>query len=227
MKIKSLAIAAATLAVGAISSQAQAPVYSQNVVGYVNSTAPAGKYVFWCNPLTTGNDVLTNIFHGLPGSTQLSIWGGGGWTTYTYSAVQGHWKLGSTTNDNLVLKSGVGFFLYNATSAFTNTFTGAAAANTGGGTATNSLITGYSPVGSVLPYGDVVTNAATLNLTVGGSSSIQTWNVAAQAYDTPYVYSGVSHNWKVGSVTNNPTISVGQAFFLSPFTATNWVQTLQ
>jgi hypothetical protein len=224
MKIKTLAIAAATLAVGAITSQAQ--VYSQNIVGYVNSTAVANQYVMWCNPLTTGNDVLTNVFQGLPGGTQLSKWNGTGWTTYTYNVIKHHWLLGTATNDNVLLPPGTGYFLYNATTPFTNTFSGTIVANTGGGTATNSLTTGYIPVGALVPYGDVVTNGSTFNLTVGGGSVLQVWDVPLQKYD-PYTYNGVKHQWLVGTATNNPTVAVGQGFFISPNVATNWVQTLQ
>ena len=36
MRTKTLLLAAATLAIGVVCSQADAPIYSQNVVGYVN-----------------------------------------------------------------------------------------------------------------------------------------------------------------------------------------------
>jgi hypothetical protein len=226
MKIKTLAIAAATLAVGAISSQAQSPVYSQNVVGYVNVIYPAGAMVLSANPLTTGHDVLTNVLQGVPGASHLFYWTGSTWTTYTYSAVTHKWLSGAVDVSNTNLAPGIGFFL-NASSAYTNTYSGTIVANTGGGTATNALVTGLHPTGSLLPYGDVITNASTFNMTVGGASTIQIWNITNQTFDTPYTYSAVQHQWKQGAVTNNPTINVGQGFFISPNVATNWVQTLQ
>jgi hypothetical protein len=54
MRTKTLLIAAAALAVGIISSEAQ--VYSQNVVGYVNMTIPAGGFQIVGNQLLNGSD---------------------------------------------------------------------------------------------------------------------------------------------------------------------------
>jgi hypothetical protein len=54
MKIKATLIAAATLAVGVISSQAQ--VYSQNVVGYVNQVIPANSFQIIAGTLINGSD---------------------------------------------------------------------------------------------------------------------------------------------------------------------------
>ena len=57
---KTLLMAAAALAAGIITSQAQ-PVYSQNIVGYVNQTFVSG-YVNVANPLDNGGgNSLTNI----------------------------------------------------------------------------------------------------------------------------------------------------------------------
>jgi hypothetical protein len=53
---KTLLIAGAALAASIISSQAQT-VYSQNVVGYVNQTIPAGRYQIVGTQLITGSDV--------------------------------------------------------------------------------------------------------------------------------------------------------------------------
>jgi len=224
MKIKSLAIAAATLAVGAITSQAQ--VYSQNVVGYVNVIYPAGQFVMSANPLTTGNDVLTNVLQGVPGASHLYYWTGSTWATYQYSGVQHKWLNGVADVSNTNLAPGIGFFLV-AQSNFTNTYAGTIVASTGGGHATNSLTTSLTPVGAPVPYGDVVTNSSTFNLTVSGSSTLQTWNIANQTFDPVYQYSGVQHVWKQGTTVTNPVILVAQGFFISAQAATNWIQTLQ
>jgi hypothetical protein len=102
MKIKTLAIAAATLAVGAISSQAQ--VYSQNIVGYINQAVPANHYQIVGTQLITGSDALqTNgdlsseygngcissaIGNPIGGTnTQLLAWSGTSYVTlYYYNA---------------------------------------------------------------------------------------------------------------------------------------------
>lgn len=225
MKIKTLAIAAATLAVGAITSQAQ--VYSQNIVGYATVTAPAGKYILVANPLTTGNDTITNVLHGLPGATILYYWNGSGWLGYTFSAGTGNWTYSGNNVNNTNLPPGQGFFLYNPTKAITNTFSGQIVCNTGGGTCTNTLYTGYTPVGSLIPYADNPTNSSTVNLKVGGASLLQIWDVASQKYDGPFQWSGGSQSWQLSGVNTNLSLNVAQGFFISPNKQTNWVQTLQ
>jgi hypothetical protein len=118
---------------------------------------------------------------------------------------------------------GIGFFLYNSTTTLTNTWVGTVVANAGA-TATNSLPNVITPVGSLLPYGDSVTNASTINLTVGGGTQLQQWNVAGQKFLT-YTYQS-SGNWKRGTLTTNPVVQVAEGFFINASPATNWIQTL-
>ena len=61
---KTLLIAAATLAAGVISIQAQ--VYSQNIVGYMNQTLVPG-YANLCNTFDIGTgNTLTNMIQNVP-----------------------------------------------------------------------------------------------------------------------------------------------------------------
>lgn len=223
MRTKTLLIAAAALAATVISSEAQA-VYSANIVGYVNVVAPAGKYVLINNPLTTGNDVITNVIQGAPGGSTLNVWNGTGFTTYTYSALSKSWKNGATVGNNVPLSPGSAFFL-NTPTLFTNTFVGNVVPLVGA-SVTNSLVVGYQPVGSLTPYADVITNASTINLQVAGGSTFEQWNVSAQAFQPLFTYSALAHTWKQGSVATNPVVNVGEGFFVNPSSATNWVQTL-
>lgn len=104
MKVKTLLIAAATLAAGVISSQAS--VYSQNVVGYVNQTIPAGGFQIVGSQLLNGSDVNqtngninTTLINGFISSNDQStpddvptestnsalyFWGGSGYQTYYF-----------------------------------------------------------------------------------------------------------------------------------------------
>jgi len=225
MRTKILLASAAALAAGVLASNAQ--VYSANVVGYVNVVYPAGQYAMSANPLTTGNDVLTNVLTSTTGASTIAYWTGSGFATYQYSGVQKKWLNGAVDVSTSLVKPGFGYFIKAGGAGFTNTYVGSVVAATGGGTATNALLAGYQPVGETVPYSDVVTNAATVNLTVGGASLLLTWNQSGQAFDPTYQYSGVQHVWKVGSTVTNPPINVAQGFFISPTAATNWVQTLQ
>ena len=225
MRTKILLATAAALAAGVFASNAQ--VYSANVVGYVNVVYPGGQYVMSANPFTTGNDVLTNVIQGATGSSTMAYWTGSGFSTYTYSGPQKKWLNGATDESSQPLSVGTGFFIKAGGNGWTNTYVGSVVANTGGGTATNALAAGYQPVGEKVPYSDVVTNAATVNLQVGGASTMAIWDQGIQAYDPTYTYSGPQHVWKQGATTANPTINPAQGFFVSPSAATNWVQTLQ
>src|SRR5690349_8577884 len=99
MRTKTLLIAAAAMAAGVSASMAQV-TYSQNIVGYVNVTAPAGQYIMIANPLTTGNDVLTNVITAPTGASQVQIWNGSTFVGYTYSTLSKHWKNGAIIGDN-------------------------------------------------------------------------------------------------------------------------------
>jgi len=87
MRTKTLLIAVAALAAAVTSSQAQTTVYSQNVVGYVNITVPAGQLQLSGNQLDTGSNTLDNVFSG-PGlvSTKTSVleFNGVAYNQYTY-----------------------------------------------------------------------------------------------------------------------------------------------
>jgi len=91
---KTLLIAAAALAAGVITSQAQ--VYSQNVVGYINTTVPAHGYNLIANQLINGSDTsktnnsINTAFSGLTSdvngvnNTVLYLWNGSGYAVYQY-----------------------------------------------------------------------------------------------------------------------------------------------
>jgi len=211
---------------GIVSSNAQ--VYSANVVGYVNVSAPAGQFVLAANPFTTGDDVLSNVVQNVAGASTVNFWNGSGFTTATYKGGLHQWQLAGNINaDNTAVPPGVGFFL-NASATTNVTFIGSVVANTGGGTATNVLTGVTVPVGSLIPYVDVVTNTTTINLQVAGASTLNQWNVSAQAFQPTFTYKGGLHVWQQpGNVTTNPVIHAAEGFFLTPAGATNWVETLQ
>lgn len=96
---KTLLIAAAALAAGIISTEAQ--VYSQNVVGYVNQAIAAGQYQIVGNQMINGSDVsatngdinacLINGFVSSPNDPPSSssnsvifVWNGSGYAQYFF-----------------------------------------------------------------------------------------------------------------------------------------------
>jgi len=221
MKIKSLLIAAATLAVGAISSQAQ--VYSQNIVGYVNVVLQGnGSYKLISNPFDDGNGIhLTHIINatalGLLKKSQCLTWNtnGGGYVTISATGTPATWA-GDTQ-----LPPGVGFFVRvgqpgDGSPSVTNTFTGSIIVPSGG-SVTNEIYPGYQIYGSVIPYAGNIANfglnGGDTNLDFGGpltvkKSQILTFDPTAGFVTTPKT--GTPPLW-AGTVA----ISVGQGFFIN------------
>jgi hypothetical protein len=225
MRTKTLLLACAALALSLATSQAQ--VYSANIVGYVNyiSRTNSPAYEMIDNPIDNGVNSLISLFPTPPGSSQVQIWQGASavppFLIATFSL--GHWKTNGVTADGLVIPPGVGFFIkVGGTSPYTNTFVGTVDPNTGL-FGTNVVNTGFQALSSMLPISDSVTNTATINLIVPGTTQVQKWNIANQAYDV-YTYS--LGNWKLGGVNTNLVIGLPEGFFVkNNGAAFNWVQT--
>jgi hypothetical protein len=124
----------------------------------------------------------------------------------------------------LQLNPGTGFFIFvGGTKPYTNTIAGQVVGPSGT-SVTNLIYPGYQLMGSLVPFGDNITNTATFNLIGKGGNSIQTWDPVAQSFTTFKLTAG---NW-VNQITLGiqvPNISVGQGFFYTPVAQTNtWIQ---
>jgi hypothetical protein len=188
MRTKTLLIAAAALAAGVISSQAQ-PVYSANIVGYVNLQAGTG---FSQQPtpldLAPGNS-LTNIFQnpspGGPGNgaidgDQVYIWNSHGFTILTFDSTLSTGLGDARDTDGIAqpvptVNPGELIFFFNGGNKLTNTIVGQVhndVAPTGSqvvGTTTNILPVGLDFVASKLPIaGGVSSVLGITNSSPGG-----------------------------------------------------------
>jgi hypothetical protein len=234
MKAKTLLIAAAALAAGVISSQAQ--VYSQNIVGYVNLTATANQYNLFNNPLTIGVTNGANEVFGtnLPNGTQLFQWTGLTYTISTYDASIGadanNWYNGdeTATAPTPVLLPGQGYFLLPGTT-FTNTYVGTVAVNVGSFITNTATANQYNLLGSYLPVAGAVSNSIVNFFPPNGTQLFQwtglTYNVST--YDASI--GADANNWYNGDETATaptPVINVGDGFFVLPGTTYTWVQGL-
>jgi hypothetical protein len=85
MRTKTLLIAVAGALAAAITSSQAQTVYSQNVVGYVNTTL-TGSYAFSmvCNPLNGTTNGAEQVMPGLTGGESLFVWTGHGYYIYTF-----------------------------------------------------------------------------------------------------------------------------------------------
>jgi len=207
MRTKTLLLTAAALAAG-FSAMAQSNVYSVNIVGYVNKTLATNALELIQNPLTDGTNTLQSTLGTLGVGSSAYVWNGAG---YNPSSRQ---KAG--WNPNLPLPTGLGVFINRLGSTGTNTFVGAVIANIGT-SVTNPLAGGVNTlVGSALPYADTLngTNLGLAGAPVG--STLYQWNGTGY---TPSTRQKAGWN-------PNLTINVGESFFIQPFSAFNWVQTL-
>jgi len=224
---KTLLIAAAALAAGVISSNAQ--VYSQNVVGYYNLPITSGGYNFVSVQFNVGvSNGASEIFTTIPDGTEFLAWDpihssfivnyydtGGGST----APAQSWYMLDYSTSTNQpVYTPGTSVFVVPTANA-TNTFVGTVV-----NAYTNNLIAGYNMAASALPIAGPATNALfNLNSAPDGTEYIQ-WDFTHQTYVINYYDTGggstiPGNSWYMAdysTATNPPSLSVGQGLFIVP-----------
>jgi hypothetical protein len=206
MRTKTLLIAAAALAATIISSEAQTPVYSANIVGYINVTNVGGQFTLLNNPLDNGTNTLNSLFPSVPTGSQVQIWNGTGFNSST--------KLGANWSPNSTIAVGQGFFLKLAASG-TNTFAGSVVVQSGG-SVTNNLTAGvFALVGPAIPFADTL-GSTNINLQLPTGSQVQVWNGTGFNSSTK-----LGANW-----SPNLTILPGQGLFVKSTTSTNYVESL-
>jgi hypothetical protein len=216
MRTKTLLFAAGALAAGIVSSEAQ-NVYSQNIVGYVNVVIPANQFTLLANPLDDGTNTVTSLGGALPNKTLVETWNGTGFS--------GSSKAGGVWGSNLSIPPGTGFFVQTPASAgtITDTFVGNVISSTftTGSSNTVNVPTGFSLLGSPVPFSGTITDAGPNTINLGAAlpnkSLVETWNGT-----------GFSGSSKAGGTWSVPlTISAGHGFFVQPASAATWTQTLQ
>jgi len=233
MKTKTLLIAAAALAAGVMSSQAQ--VYSQNIVGYVNIPLTSGQLQIVAPALdldgTGTNNTISTVFptNGVSVGDVVFAWNGTGYNTLGYNTV-GHgasavtgWYLAGVLTNGYPINPGQAVF-YQPAADETNTQVGVVLQ----GSITNAYLAsagGISLVSSTVPVAGGLTTTLGYNPTVGDV----VFQYNGSGYNT-YGYNTVGHGasavtgWYLAGAVAEPQISVGSGFWLQPVANTNWVQ---
>jgi hypothetical protein len=140
----------------------------------------------------------------VPAKSSAQFWTGSGFTPSTK---------GATWIPDVPIPPGTGFFV-NSKTAYTNTYVGQLAANSGE-SITNALPEGQLVlVGSMLPYAGTMNTPELGLLDVPAKSTAQFWTG-----------SGYTPSSKGATWSPDLSVAVGQGFFLNSKTATNWVQT--
>ena len=205
MRTTKVLLCAAALAAGVVSSIAQ-PVYSLNVVGYVNKSFVSGAYVLVGNPLSNGGNDLNTIIPNPPDQTVVNRWNSSiqdlDSTQPTYFAATHTW------NPNSTIQPGEGFFVI-ASADFTNTFVG----NVLQGAVVNpvNIIGGgnYVAIASPVPIGGYLSNVLS-GYVATDQDVVNTWNVGIQDLDAVQpTYFQATGQWNPDA-----NIAVGDGFFL-------------
>jgi hypothetical protein len=207
MRTKTLLLTAVLSVAGLLSAAAQ--VYSVNVVGYINVTAPAGFSII-ANQLDNGKgNNLRDLMPTAPAGTQVFKYTGAGYDILTFDDLDNAW-LPATAN--IILAPGDAAFIKNpGTTSMTITFVGEVQQ----GTLTINLPAGYSMVSSKVPQEATVT---TLGIVGQAGDQILRYVNGQYAIST---YDDLDNAWLPAP---EPTIKVGEGFWIKKNAAGTWTR---
>ncbi len=204
MRTKAL-LGLAALAVSTVVTSAQ--VYSLNVVGYYNVTVPANSFYMIANQLDTANNTIGALMPSVPPGTEFYKFAAG-YTGYAFDEFDLAW----TPNGNATLNPGEGGFIKNPTAnPLTITFVGEVKQ----GTLENALPAGFAIRSSIVPQAGKVTTDLGLPAAAGDELYIYNNGYTGFAFD----------EFDLAWTPTEPTVAVGQAFFVKKVAAANWVRT--
>jgi hypothetical protein len=217
MRTKTLLIAAAALAVGVASSMAQ--IYSQNIVGYVNTPVLVGYNLLTApvSPNTTNN--AEAVLPSLESGDQLLVWNGGGYNVDLFISA-GTWLDGVSFApiSEPVLAPGKGFFYQNNNALKTNTFVGSVTLSN-----TVALVAGYSLVGSTVPIAASI-ESANYNVPLNSGDQVLVWNGGGYNVDL-FISAGTWLDGVSFAPIAVPTLGLSQGFFYQNNNVPiNWVE---
>lgn len=210
MKAKTLLTAGLMLAASAAASFAQT-VYSVNAVGFVNVNCPPG-FSLIANPLAAATNTVPVLFPSAASGTTIFKFNPatGGFISSAYSSFLGAWS-----DPNMTLVPGEGFFYKNpGGTTVTNTFVG----NVQQGTLVTSLGAGFTLVSSQVPQQGLV--STDLGLPNDAGTTVFTYDNTANAYSS-FAYSSFLGGWS----PTEPTVGVGQGFFVKRSATGSWSRT--
>jgi len=200
-------------AAGLATSMAQ--VYSVNAVGYVNLVIQPGFSIL-ANPLNGATNTLPALFPSVPNNFTVYKFQNGAYSVNRFKTTTGTWTDGTQT-----LVPGEGAFVNNPNStAITNTFLG----DVNSGTLTVPISTGFSMISSPVPQAGKLQTDLGLVPAATGSQSLTVYQFANTGTGTPgYVIT--QYRFGAWPAAGEPTIGVGEGFFVNSSVAQNWTRT--
>jgi hypothetical protein len=205
MRTKALFVAAAIGLASVIPSLAQ--VYSVNVVGYVNVDVPSG-FSLIANPLDAADNNADALIPAVDGITVYDFKAdGSGYAIRSYLNPILGWQ-----GDAVEMTPGKGVWVFNPGDALTITFVGEITE----GEKVNDIPQGFSIRASIVPQ--------------SGALATDLGFPAAEN-DTVYEFDNVSGGYVISSLLpivgwqpSEPSIDVGQSFFVNAGAATTWTR---
>jgi hypothetical protein len=212
MKTKTLLLAGLVCAASAATSMAQ--VYSLNAVGFVNVTCPPG-FCLIANPLNfDGTNSLNAIIPSVPRFCQL----------FKFNVTSGQYDIASMGTSGwggapLTASPGEGFFFKNPyTTNIVITYTGSVQQ----GTLNTPLVAGFQIASSQVPQTGLL--STDLLFPPARFDQVFTFNTTTMQYDI-FSVTAVSSGSATWGLAGEPTIAVGQSFFVKKAAATTWTRT--
>jgi hypothetical protein len=222
---KTLLIAAAALAASIISSEAQ--VYSQNIVGYVNVPCPVGVFTPVGNPLMNADGVnsATNVLPGIPDDTYLYIWTGSSYNVVISFGGVFYDQTGTFVVPTPNLPVGGGLYIQ-ASASYTNTFVGTVlVTNTAVGSITTNSVNlpeAFAFVNPQLPIGGGLISSLQMSA-IPDDSYVYIWT--GSSYNIAISFGGIWYDQTGSFTVPEPTVSVGEAFFVQSSAPWTWTMT--
>jgi hypothetical protein len=204
MRTKSLLLTAVLTAAGLVTASAQ--VFSVNVVGYINVTAPPGFSIF-ANQLDNGaGNLLGDLIPAAPAGATVFKFTGAGFESATYDDLDEAWD-----NPNITLAPGEAAWMLNPEAApVTLTFVGEVMQ----GNLSNPLPAGFSMKSSMVPQAGLISS---LGLVAEAGDTIFLFRNGAYVSST---YDDLDEAW--GAPEPDP--AVGEGFWFSTTTAREWTR---
>jgi hypothetical protein len=185
-----------------VAATAQTPVYSVNVVGYVNVTLVPGFNLI-ANPLVAQTNTVPELFKGVPNGTVV----------YKFDPATGYvannYNFGKWGQPSMTVVPGEGVFVKNPTQTnIVITFVGEVMT----GALSNNITAGFQILSSQVPQAGQLDTDLKLPVANGESAYL----IVNGAY--------VVHNYNLGKWNKAPVVDVAQAFFFKAAAAKTWTR---
>ena len=190
---------------------ASSPIFSANIVGYVNLQLPHGLSLI-ANPLLAEENTVGALFPEAPDGTQvLKYVPGVGYEVSTFDELGQGW-----TNPDMDLSPGVGFFYDNPSStSVLHTFIGEVLL----GTLVNHLPAGFSTKGALLPQAGSINDVQGIPGQPGDVIRLYENDSSGGGGYVTSVFSATENAWVPDQI-----LHVGQGFVSEKQNAQDWVR---